>query len=82
MMKEMRCVSIEEVRVVLTKLRMSAGITQKQMAVELGTQRPNISRLEDHKCSNSPRFSTIESYLNVLGFSVEYTIVKNKGDMV
>jgi len=48
------------------------------MARELGTQRPNISRLEDHNCVNSPRVSTIESFVEVLGFSVEYTIVKQK----
>lgn len=78
MMKELRCTSIEEVRIALSKLRKSAGMTQKQMARELGTQRPNISRLEDHNCANSPRVSTIESFVEVLGFSVEYTIVKQK----
>ena len=78
----LRCASIEEMRAALSMLRKSAGRTQKQMATALSTQRPNISRLEDHKCLSSPRITTIESYLNVLGFSVEYTIVKKKGDLV
>lgn len=75
----MHCRSIEEIRKALSRLRKSAGMTQNQMAKELGTQRPNISRLEDHKCPNSPKVSTIENYMEVLGFSVEYTIVRNKG---
>lgn len=51
-------------------LRQMAGLTQEQMADKLGTKRSNISRLESLNSDVSPRFSTIEEYARVLGYSL------------
>ena len=52
-------------------LRKAAGLTQAQMAEQLGTQKSNISRLESVSVENSPRLSTIEDYARVLGYSID-----------
>ncbi len=40
------------------------------MAEKLGTQRSNISHLENINAVNSPSLATIEDYARVLGYSV------------
>ncbi len=52
-------------------LRKSAGVTQEQMAVLLGTKKSNISRLESLSSNISPRLATVEDYARALGYSVK-----------
>jgi len=59
----------------LIALRHQAGLTQEQMAERLGTQKSNISRLENLSATHSPKLETIEQYAHQLGYSVQLEFV-------
>jgi len=59
----------------LIALRHQAGLTQEQMAERLGTQKSNISRLENLNATHSPKLETIEQYAYQLGYSVQLDFV-------
>jgi DNA-binding XRE family transcriptional regulator len=52
-------------------LRQAAGLTQEQLAAQLGTRKSNISRLESVHSAVSPRLSTLEDYARALGYRVQ-----------
>lgn len=49
--------------------RLSAGLTQAQLADRLGTTQPVIARLE--RADANPTFETVERALEAAGFSIE-----------
>lgn len=49
--------------------RLSAGLTQAQLAERLGTTQPVIARLE--RADANPTFETVERALDAAGFSIE-----------
>ncbi|VEN74048.1 Transcriptional regulator [Candidatus Desulfarcum epimagneticum] len=59
----------------LIGLRKKAGITQKELADRLSTQKSNISRLENVNSKISPKLSTIEEYAKAVGFKLEIHFV-------
>ena len=62
----------------LIALRKEAGLTQKELAEILHTQKSNISRLENVNSSSSPKLSTIEEYAQAVGYKVEINFVPIK----
>ena len=60
-----------ELRKKLIALRKEAGLTQKELADMLHTQKSNISRLENVNSLTSPKLSTIEDYAKAIGYKVK-----------
>lgn len=53
----------------LKALREATGLTQKQLALQLGISQDEISRLENQR--RDPRLSTIVAYLEALNTKIE-----------
>ena len=51
----------------LVSMRKAAGLTQEEIAVALHTSKSNISRLESHSYSSSPKLSTLMEYAHATG---------------
>lgn len=56
----------------LMDMRRAARVTQEELAAKMGTQKSNISRLENGK--TDPRLSTLFSYARALGVEIELTV--------
>ncbi|MCT7943602.1 helix-turn-helix domain-containing protein [Shewanella holmiensis] len=54
---------------VLLSMRKSAGLTQRQIAMHMGTKETNISRLE--KGRSNPTLKTLEGYAKACGFELK-----------
>lgn len=67
-----------DLRKKLIALRKTAGLTQKELAEILKTQKSNISRLENVNSPSSPKLSTIEEYAQAIGYKVEINFVPIK----
>ena len=62
----------------LIGLRKKAGLTQEELAKRLHTQKSNISRLENVHSKISPKLSTIEEYVEAVGFKLKLDFVPQK----
>jgi len=64
----------------LLRARLSAGLTQKEVASRMGTKTPAIARLEaggGHK-QHSPSISTLRKYAFAVGCHLEIKLVQNQ----
>ncbi len=63
----------------LLKARMSAGLTQAQVAERMGTKTPAIARLESGggNKQHSPSITTLKKYAHAVGCHVEIKLVQN-----
>lgn len=68
-----------EFQVALHELRERRGITQTAVAEQLGTSRPNVSRIE---AEDDVRFTTLDRYIRALGGRLEVRVVFDDGDSV
>ena len=59
---------VVELEVALHELRVRRGVTQEQVAAQLGTSRPNVSRIER---GDDVRLSTVQRYVEALGGGLE-----------
>jgi DNA-binding XRE family transcriptional regulator len=57
-----------ELDIALRDLRERRGVTQEQVAAQLGTSRPNVSRIEGE---DDVRVSTLQRYVAALGGELE-----------
>src|SRR4051812_28831616 len=57
-----------ELEIALNVLRERRGITQEQVAAQLATSRPNVSRIERE---DDVRMSTLQRYIEALGGELE-----------
>jgi transcriptional regulator with XRE-family HTH domain len=60
-----------ELDIALNELREHRGITQEQVATELETSRPNVSRIERE---DDVRMSTLQRYVTALGGELELVV--------
>ena len=60
-----------ELDIALNELRERRGITQEQVAAELATSRPNVSRIERE---NDVRMTTLRRYVMALGGELELVV--------
>jgi transcriptional regulator with XRE-family HTH domain len=60
-----------ELDIALNALRERRGITQEQVAAQLETSRPNVSRIERE---NDLRMSTLQRYVEALGGELEIVV--------
>lgn len=63
----------------LLKARISAGLTQAEVADRMGTKTPAVARLESGGGSkqHSPSISTLRKYATAVGCHVEIKLVPN-----
>jgi transcriptional regulator with XRE-family HTH domain len=61
----------------LTKLRLSRGVSQEQLARKMGVTQPAIAKIEALRVKNL-RFRTLSRAANALGASLEMTIVPQR----
>lgn len=63
----------------LLRARMSAGLTQSEVAEIMGTKTPAIARLESGggRKQHSPSLSTLRKYAEAVGCHVEIKLVQN-----
>ena len=63
----------------LLKARMTAGLTQSDVASLMGTKTPAIARLENGggNKKHSPSISTLRKYANAVGCHLEIKLVHN-----
>lgn len=59
---------VVELEIALRELRERRGVTQEQIAEQLGTSRPNVSRIERE---DDVRVSTLQRYVAALGGELE-----------
>jgi DNA-binding XRE family transcriptional regulator len=66
--------AVDEIRAIrlMTQIRKAARVTQEEIAAKMGTQKSNISRLENGK--TDPRLSTLFSYARAQGVEIELTV--------
>ena len=62
---------IWELRKKMIQLRLKEGKTQEDVAKLMGTQKSNISRLENGEKVSFPTLATISKYANALGYKVK-----------
>ena len=55
----------------LITMRKEAGLTQEEIAAALHTSKSNISRLESHRYTSSPKLSTLTEYAHATGHKLE-----------
>jgi len=60
-----------ELDIALTELREHRGITQEQVAAQLETSRPNVSRIEHE---DDVRMTTLQRYVMALGGELELVV--------
>ena len=60
-----------ELDIALNELRERRGITQEQVAAELATSRPNVSRIEHE---DDVRVTTLQRYVSAIGGELEVTV--------
>ena len=63
----------------LHELRERRGITQSTVAEQLGTSRPNVSRIE---AEDDVRVTTLDRYVRALGGHLEVRAVFDDGESV
>ena len=63
----------------LLKARMTAGLTQAEVAERMGTKTPAVARLEagGGNKKHSPSLSTLQKYARAVGCHVEIKLVQN-----
>lgn len=66
--------AVDEIRAIqlMAEIRKVGKVTQDEVAAKMGTQKSNISRLENGK--TDPRLSTLFSYARALGLEIELSI--------
>jgi HTH-type transcriptional regulator / antitoxin HipB len=62
-----------KIGVLLRQARESAGLTQEQVAVQLGTRKSVISRIENH--ADNVTLNTLKEYAKAVGRSVQISLV-------
>jgi DNA-binding XRE family transcriptional regulator len=67
---------VMRLQVALARLREGRGMSQASVAEELGTSRPNVSRIENEV---DVRLSTLERYVEALGGRLEIHAVFDDG---
>lgn len=60
--------------VLLRQAREAAGLTQEQVARQLGTQKSAISRIENH--AEDVRLSTLQAYARAVGAKLEIYFIR------
>jgi transcriptional regulator with XRE-family HTH domain len=60
-----------ELDIALNELRERRGVTQEQVAAELATSRPNVSRIERE---DDVRMTTLQRYVTALGGELELVV--------
>ena len=59
--------------VLLRQAREAAGLTQEQVARQLGTQKSAISRMENH--AQDVRLSTLHAYAKAIGTTLQIQLI-------
>jgi DNA-binding XRE family transcriptional regulator len=62
----------------LLAARDAAGLTQAEVAERMGTNKSNISRLENNLLKLSPTFATIKKYAAAVNCHVEIHLVRDR----
>ncbi len=64
-----------KIGVLLRQARESAGLTQEQIAIQLGTKKSVISRIENH--ADNVTLTTLKLYAKAVGRNVQIRLVAN-----
>lgn len=62
-----------KIGVLLRQARESAGLTQEQVAIQLGTKKSVISRIENH--ADNVTLTTLKQYAKAVGRNVQIKLV-------
>ena len=62
-----------KIGILLRQARESAGMTQEQVATQLGTKKSVISRIENH--ADNVKLTTLKQYARAVGRSVQIKLV-------
>lgn len=62
-----------KIGVILRQAREAAGLTQEQVARQLGTQKSAISRIENH--AEDVRLSTLRAYAQAVGAKLQIQLI-------
>ncbi|MBK7217235.1 MAG: helix-turn-helix transcriptional regulator [Candidatus Promineofilum sp.] len=62
-----------KIGVILRQAREAAGLTQEQVARQLGTQKSAISRIENH--AGDVRLSTLRAYAQAVGAQLQIQLI-------
>ena len=60
------------------KARTESGLTQAEVAAQMGTTQSAIARLESAEPKHSPSISTLQKYAEAIGYTVELRLVKER----
>lgn len=62
-----------KISVLLKEARLTAGLTQEEMAARIKTKKSNISRIENH--AEDIKLSTLQKFASAVGKRIEIKIV-------
>jgi DNA-binding XRE family transcriptional regulator len=65
-----------KIGVLLRQAREEAGLTQEQVARQLGTQKSAISRMENH--AEDVRLSTLRAYAQAVGAKIQIQLISSQ----
>ncbi len=65
-----------KIGVLLRQAREEAGLTQEQVARQLGTQKSAISRMENH--AEDVRLSTLRAYAQAVGAKIQIQLISTQ----
>ena len=60
------------------KARTESGLTQAEVAAQMGTTQSAIARLESAEPKHSPSIATLQKYAEAIGYTVELRLVKER----
>lgn len=63
-----------KIGVLLRQAREQAGLTQEQVALQIGTQKSAISRIENH--AENITLATLKAYAEAIGFVLQIQLVR------
>lgn len=63
----------------ILKARAAAGLTQADVATQMGTTQSAVARLESAVGKHSPSIATLQRYALALGYKLQLRLVKEQG---
>jgi transcriptional regulator with XRE-family HTH domain len=61
----------------IVKARTATGLTQAQIAEQIGTTQSAVARLESGNGKHSPSLATLRKYAKALGYKLELRLIKD-----
>ena len=63
----------------ILKARAASGLSQAEVAAQIGTTQSAVARLESASGKHSPSIATLQRYASAMGYRLQVRLVKSRG---